>query len=308
MLQQTRVAAVLPYFARFMTAFPTVEALAQADEGTLMRLWQGLGYYSRARNLQKAAQEIVTQYGGRFPSSYEQLIRLPGIGDYTAGAILSIAMGKPVPAVDGNVLRVISRITGFEGNVLESKNRSLLRSWMQDTISRDAPGAFNQALMDLGAMVCTPNGTPACESCPARNCCTAHTLGRETAFPLRAKKKEKRVEHLTVFILKRESSLALRQRPRRGLLAGLWEFPHVEGVLSEAQAAEQLTTWGLSAHRWEKRLSATHEFTHIRWEMSGFVVQVQGDGNPDWIWCDPNELQRRAIPSAFGKFAREIGE
>lgn len=308
MLQQTRVTAVLPYFSRFTEAYPSVCALADADEEDLMRLWQGLGYYSRARNLQKAARILCEQYDGQFPDTYEELIKLPGIGDYTAGAILSIAMGKAVPAVDGNVLRVISRITGFDGDVLDPKNRAMLRSWMAGIIPPDAPAAFNQALMDLGAMVCTPNGVPDCAECPARDFCRAHALGKETSLPVRTGKREKRVEHLTVFILKKEGTTALRQRPKTGLLAGLWEFPHVPGTLSEREAAAQLEAWGLAAHRWNRHLTATHEFTHIRWEMSGFVVEVRGAGDSRWSWCSQEELQHRAIPSAFAKFVSESGE
>ena len=173
MLQQTRVTAVLPYFARFMEALPTVEALAAADEQQLMALWQGLGYYSRARNLQKAARVIVEEHGGVFPDTYEGLTALPGVGDYTAGAIASIAFGRPVPAVDGNVLRLAARLAGHDGNVLEPKVRALFRRWMAEVIPHDRPGAFNQALMDLGAMVCLPNGEPLCGDCPARDFCAA---------------------------------------------------------------------------------------------------------------------------------------
>ena len=308
MLQQTRVAAATPYFARFMDAFPTVEALAAASEESLMRLWQGLGYYSRARNLQKAARIIVRDYGGIFPQTYKEIVGLPGIGDYTAGAILSIAFGQAVPAVDGNVLRVAARITGSEHNVLDGKTRALFRKWMAESMPTDRPGAFNQALMDLGAMICTPNGVPLCEDCPARNFCAAHAEGVEISLPIRIRKKEKRLEQLTVFVLRKGAKVALRQRPQQGLLAGLWEFPHVMGTLSEQQAAEQLTKWNLSAHQWDKRLSAVHEFTHIRWKMTGFVVQVDGGGEPDWVWCTEEELQRRAIPSAFAKFVQETGD
>lgn len=305
MLQQTRVAAVVPYFQHFMTAYPTVAALAAAPEEELMRLWQGLGYYSRARNLQRAARMLCEEYGGAFPQTYGELIRLPGIGDYTAGAILSIAMGQPVPAVDGNVLRVFARLTGFAGDVLDPQNRRLLREWVQAILPPEAPGAFNQALMDLGAMVCTPGGVPACAECPARDFCEAHRTGQETALPVRRQKKEKRREQLTVFLLRRGEETALRQRPERGLLAGLWELPHVPGRLTERAAARQLAVWGLTPTAWESRREGTHEFTHIRWEMTGFTVQVTGEGPADWVWCAKEELQRRAVPSAFGKFMEE---
>lgn len=306
MLQQTRVTAVLPYFARFMEAFPTVEALAEADTEQLMRLWQGLGYYSRARNLQKAARIIVKDYGGSFPQTYREITALPGIGDYTAGAILSIAFGQAVPAVDGNVLRVAARITGCEKNVLDTKNRALFRSWMAESMPTDRPGAFNQALMDLGATVCLPNGAPLCEECPAKDFCTAHSEGRETQLPVREKKKEKRIEHLTVFILRHGDAIALRKRPENGLLAGLWEYPHVSGTLDENEAAVQLKNWGLIPHRWGKKISTKHEFTHIRWEMTGYFLEIEGEGPTEWAWCDEGERQKRAIPSAFEKYTKEI--
>lgn len=306
MLQQTRVTAVLPYFARFMEAFPTVGALAQADTEKLMRLWQGLGYYSRARNLQKTAQIIARDYGGVFPQTYKEIAALPGIGDYTAGAILSIAFGQSVPAVDGNVLRVAARIIGSERNVLDTKNRALFREWMAECMPIDRPGAFNQALMDLGATVCLPNGVPLCEDCPAKDFCTAHREGREAQLPVREKKIEKRIEHLTVFILRRGDAIALRKRPENGLLAGLWEYPHVSGTLDEAEAAEQLTKWGLVPHRWGKKINAKHEFTHIRWEMTGYFLKIEGEGPTGWVWCNEEERQKRAIPSAFEKYTKEI--
>ncbi len=302
MLQQTRVAAVLPYFARFMAAFPTVEALAEGDEQLLMKLWEGLGYYSRARNLQKAARVIVTEHGGQFPSTYQALAALPGIGDYTAGAILSIAFGQPVPAVDGNVLRVAARITGSELDILDAKNRRLFRAWMEHAMSQARPGAYNQALMDLGAMVCLPGGAPLCDACPAAAFCAARREGRQQALPVRAPKKEKRREEKTVFLLLHEDGrAALRRRPERGLLAGLWEYPHVEGLLDEQQAARQLERWGLTVRRWQQSWQGRHIFTHVLWQMQGYMAVVSGPGPEDWSWYDSRQRQQRAVPSAFEK-------
>ena len=306
MLQQTRVTAVLPYFTRFMAAYPTVVDLAAADDGELMRLWQGLGYYSRARNLKRAAQVVVENFGGTFPATYKDLIALPGIGDYTAGAILSIAMGQTVPAVDGNVLRVVSRVCGYGGDITDPKNRKLLRDAVAEILPDGHAGEFNQAMMDLGATVCLPHGAPLCGECPAKGFCTAHREGRELQLPVREKKKEKRVEHLTVFVLRRGDAVALRKRPESGLLAGLWEYPHVSGTLNETRAAEQLADWGLVPHRWEKKLSAKHEFTHIRWEMTGYILEIEGNGPADWVWCNNGERQKRAIPSAFETYTKEI--
>lgn len=304
MLQQTRVAAVIPYFQRFMAAFPTVEALAEANPEQLMKLWEGLGYYSRARNLQKAAKIIAEK--GAFPQTYEEVIALPGIGDYTAGAILSIAFGQCVPAVDGNVLRVAGRITGSEENILDAAVHRRFRAMMAETTPANRPGEFNQALMDLGATVCLPKGEPLCAECPARSFCAAAAQGRQKELPVRISKTKRRTEEKTVFLLLRGGDAALRQRPAAGLLAGLWEYPHTEGTLDESGAAQQLARWGLTPIKWVKSLHATHIFTHIRWEMTGYVVEVRGEGPFDWLWAGEEERSRRAVPSAFEKFTREL--
>ena len=306
MLQQTRVNAVVPYFARFMAAFPTVEALAGAETEQLLKLWEGLGYYSRARNLHRAAQIVAERYGGQFPATYEELIALPGVGDYTAGAILSIAFGQRVPAVDGNVLRVAARVTGSRLDVLDGGNKKLFRGWMAAAMSPDRPGAYNQALMDLGATVCLPSGEPLCEKCPARDFCAACGQGCQSELPVRAKKKGKREEQLTVFVLRREDAVALRQRPGEGLLALLWEYPHAAGDLDESAAAAQLAAWGVTPRRWVKKLHARHEFTHIRWEMTGDVLEAAGDGPADGLGADGEMRQRLAVPSAFARFTEEI--
>jgi len=304
MLQQTRVAAVIPYFQRFMAAFPTVEALAETDSEQLMKLWEGLGYYSRARNLQKAAKLIVER--GAFPQTYEEVIALPGIGDYTAGAILSIAFGQAVPAVDGNVLRVAARIIGSEENILDAAVHRRLRAMMAEAMPKERPGEFNQALMDLGATVCLPKGEVLCGECPARSFCAAAAQGRQKELPVRISKTKRRTEEKTVFLLLRGSDVALRRRPESGLLAGLWEYPHTEGALDESGAAQQLAQWGLTPIKWVKSLRAAHIFTHIRWEMTGYVVEVRGEGPEDWLWADEEERARRAVPSAFEKFTREL--
>lgn len=308
MLQQTRVSAVLPYYYRFLEALPDIPALAACGEEKLHKLWEGLGYYSRARNLQKAARILTEQYGGRFPETYRELTALPGIGDYTAGAILSIAFGQAVPAVDGNVLRLAARITGSCLDVLDAKNRKTFRSWMAAAMSQERPGAYNQALMDLGATVCLPSGAPLCGDCPAGDFCVARQEGRQARLPVRSPKREKRTEHLTVFLLRRGAAAALRQRPDTGLLAGLWEYPHVPGALAEAEAARQLQMWGVSPTKWTKKLSARHIFTHVRWEMTGYVVEVDGLGPGDWLWAEAQQRERLAIPSAFEKFTAELKE
>lgn len=308
MLQQTRVAAVLDYYRRFMEALPTVADLAAVEEDRLMKLWQGLGYYNRARNLQKAARQVAEDFGGAFPDTYEGLLTLSGVGEYTAGAIASIAFGVPVPAVDGNVLRLAARITGSCLDVLDAKNRKAFRNWMAAAMSQERPGAYNQALMDLGATVCLPSGAPLCGDCPAGDFCIARQEGCQARLPVRSPKREKRTEHLTVFLLRRGAAAALRQRPDTGLLAGLWEYPHVPGTLTEAEAARQLQMWGVNPTKWTKKLSARHIFTHVRWEMTGYVVEVNGLGPGDWLWAEAQQRERLAIPSAFEKFTAELKE
>ena len=261
MLQQTRVSAVIPYFERFMAALPTVEALAAADESQLLALWQGLGYYSRARNLQKAAKTIVNDLGGVFPDSYEELLKLTGVGEYTAGAIASIAFRRPVPAVDGNVLRVVARLTDCSDNILNEAVRRRFREELQEIIPHDRSGDFNQGLMELGALVCLPNTEPKCGECPCRHFCLACKGGHQTSLPVREKDKGKRKEEKTVFILRRGEGEAVRQRPKEGLLASLWEYPNVEGTLNEQEAAAQLSTWGVSPHKWLKKAKKKHEIT-----------------------------------------------
>ncbi len=304
MLQQTRVAAVIPYYEQWMAALPTVADLAAVDEDDLMKLWQGLGYYSRARNLQKAAKLIMEQYGGQFPRSREALLALPGVGEYTAGAVASIAFGEAVPAVDGNVLRVASRVANVAENILDTRVKKKFQRWMDAAVPAERPGAYNQALMDLGATVCLPNGEPLCGDCPLAPLCEARRLGVQDQLPVRAKKAPRRVEELTVYLLLRGDEAALRRREDSGLLAGLWEFPHVPGALSEDRAAEPLASWGLRSVDWKKVLEARHIFTHVEWHMTGYVVQVEGDG-PGLTWADRDKLETLAVPSAFAKFLAE---
>ena len=305
MLQQTRVAAVLPYFQRFMEAFPTVEALAQADTERLMKLWEGLGYYSRARNLQKAARILTEQYGGRFPETYRELTALPGIGDYTAGAILSIAFGQAVPAVDGNVLRVAARVTGDEGDIAAPATKKRVTAALAEIIPLDAPGDFNQAMMELGATVCGPNTAPRCDDCPVSGLCLGRQRGTAETLPVKKAKKERRLEEKTVLLLMRDRKIALRKRPKTGLLAGLWEFPNVEGALDETAAGAAVEAMGLSVIDWQSRLTAKHIFTHVEWRMTGYALTVRGDGPAELEWVDAAGLAARSVPSAFARYYEE---
>lgn len=298
MLQQTRVEAVIPYYERFLTAFPDLAALAAAPEEQLLKLWEGLGYYSRARNLQKAAKEALSRFGG-LPGEVKELSSLPGIGAYTAGAIASIAFSRPVPAVDGNVLRVVARLTDSHDDVLSPAVRREAEKAVAAVIPHDRPGDFNQAVMDLGATVCLPNGTPRCEVCPLAGFCLG--LARSTAaeLPVKAKKKERRVEKKTVLVLIDEKGrAALERRPARGLLAGLWQLPLLPGHAAEEELYETLRSWGMEVTSLRPLENAVHVFSHVEWHMTGWLVRVRGEG--PFTWAAPGELEERyALPSAF---------
>ncbi len=308
MLQQTRVAAVLPYYERWMRELPDVAALAAVDDEKLMKLWQGLGYYSRARNLKKAAAMIVSESGGRFPDTYDALLKLPGVGEYTAAAVASIAFSRPVSAVDGNLLRIAARVGDIREDILDGSVKKRMRAMLDAAVPADRPGEFNQAMMDLGATVCLPGGAPRCDVCPLAALCEARRLGVETELPVRKKKAKRRVEEMTVYLLLRDGEIALRRRSEEGLLAGLWEFPHVPGALDEGEAAKPLTDWQLTPRDWKKKIAAKHIFTHVEWHMTGYLLTVKGEGAEDFLWADRAELQRLAVPSAFKKYLAECME
>lgn len=300
MLQQTRVAAVLDYYRRFLEAAPDVRALAALPQDRLMKLWQGLGYYSRARNLQKAAKIIAEEYGGVFPSDYTTVRALPGVGDYTAGAICSIAFGQAVPAVDGNVLRVYARIMGDNGDITAPQMKKTVSRDLERVIPVNAPGAFNQALMELGATVCLPNGAPLCASCPAKEFCAALAQDRIAELPVKAPQKARRVEERTVWLIFRKDCVALRRRPARGLLAGLWEFPN---ELGDGPLPPE---WGVNALSDTYAGQAKHIFTHIEWHMTLREVAAGTDALlPGWVWAGGAELERDyAVPNAFDRALR----
>ena len=267
-----------------------------------MKLWEGLGYYSRARNLQKAARRITEL--GAFPCTPEGLRALPGIGDYTAGAVASAAFGLPEPAVDGNVLRVTARLADDHGDIASPAVKRAAAQAVRAAMpqAREDIRIFNQALMELGATVCAPAGEPACMLCPAADFCLGRMRGTAAQLPVKAAKKPRRVEDKTVFLLLRQGRVALRKRPAEGLLAGLWEFPNVEGALDEAAAGAAVQDWGLTARDWSSRLNAKHIFTHVEWHMTGYVLEVAGEGPAEWTWADAAALGERAVPSAFERY------
>lgn len=294
MLQQTRVAAVLDYYRRFLERFPTIEDLASADEDTLMKQWQGLGYYSRARNLQKAAKVIVERYGGVFPADYAAIRALPGIGDYTAGAVASIAFGQPRAAVDGNVLRVITRITGDFSDITLPATKRRVAEAVEQVMPLTMPGAFNQALMELGATVCLPNGAPECERCPGRDICFAYRENAIASLPVKAPKKARKVENRQVFLVFQGTSVLLHQRARKGLLAGLWEFPNC--LEEESPPFEGLASFPFAG-------TGRHIFSHIEWHMTAFAGELSAPAPEGFVWATAEELKHRySIPSAFGVF------
>ncbi len=274
MLQQTRVEAVKPYYDRFMRALPDIASLSGVPEDELLKLWEGLGYYSRARNLKRAAQIIMEEYGGNMPGEYDALLGLPGIGSYTAGAISSIAFGRREPAVDGNVLRVLARLKGDERDISLAGVRREIEKELRALMPGERPGDFNQAMMELGATVCVPSGRPNCPACPLEGYCTAHFEGKELDYPRRTPKKARAVEEKTVLIIRDENRAALQKRPEKGLLAGMYEFPCMEGHRSAQEVLDYLSRQGLSVLRIEPLKSSKHIFTHKEWHMIGYAVRV----------------------------------
>ncbi|MGN0242636.1 MAG: A/G-specific adenine glycosylase [Lachnospiraceae bacterium] len=314
MLQQTRVEAVKPYYYRFMEALPAVADLACVSEEQLMKLWEGLGYYNRARNLQKAAQIIMQQYHGEMPHDYETLLKLPGIGEYTAGAIASIAFGQPVTAVDGNVLRIIMRLQGCYDDVLKQSTKRMVSDALQEVLPVERVSDFNQALMELGALVCIPNGKPHCEECPWDTRCMAFQKELTGEIPVKKAKKARRIESKTVLLLQYCQEILLHKRGADGLLANLWEFPNLEGKLEKRQVEQWLEEQNITDYVITSLDGGKHVFSHVEWHMTGFRVCFQTQPT-DWTmlqedtyrWVVPEELAENvAIPAAFETFKQQI--
>ena len=305
MLQQTRVAAVIPYFQRFMAAYPSVEALAACDEGQLMKLWEGLGYYSRARNLRRAAQIVAEQYGGAFPRTYEELTALPGIGDYTAGAIASISFGIPVPAVDGNVLRVFSRLYNDPGVITDPKVKKAFTARVMEHQPPEKAGDYNQALMELGALVCVP-GTPRCGECPLADLCQGYAAGRAAELPVKPATKAKSKVPVTVALIESERGLLLQRRPAHGLLAGLWQPAAWEKALTKDELCAALAKLGVQAALAAPLPPAKHVFTHKVWELGGWKGTAKACELPDgYVWAVAEDLAEvYPVPNAFGAYVK----
>ena len=309
MLQQTRVEAVKPYFERFMKALPTVRKLAACPEEELLKLWEGLGYYNRVRNMQKTAQILVQENKGELPAQFDELMKLPGIGKYTAGAISSIAFGIPVPAVDGNVLRVITRITADERDISKDSVKQSIARDIQEIIPMRRAGDFNQALIELGAIVCVPNGPAKCHECPVAHLCEARQKDIIMELPKKAPKKARSIENKTVLLIKDGEKIAIRKRPKKGLLAGLYEFLNVEGHLSEDKVLELVKSYDLAPLFIQKLEDSKHIFTHKEWHMTGYAVRVEEleEETDGLLFVERETVEKEyPIPSAFGAYANQI--
>jgi len=305
MLQQTRVEAVKGYYVRFLETLPNIAALASCDDEVLFKLWEGLGYYSRVRNLKKAAKVIMEQHAGAFPRDYAGVRGLPGIGDYTAGAICSIAYDMPTPAVDGNVLRVMARLLNDETPIDQPRQKERIRQLLAQVYPKRA-GDFTQALMELGATVCGPNRVPDCEACPCKGFCQGFAQGTAAQLPVKSEKKSRRVEDMTVFILCCDGRYALQKRPEQGLLAGLWQFPNQPGCMDMEEALAALEAWGLRIREVKRQTDKKHIFTHIQWNMRGFYLEA-AEPVDDFAWFSPEEVEVSVtLPTAFRQFFEEI--
>lgn len=347
MLQQTRVEAVKGYFDRFVEELPDIKALAECEEEKLLKLWEGLGYYNRVRNLQKAAKVIMRDYQGELPNSYEELLKLPGIGSYTAGAIASNVYKIPVPSVDGNVLRVAKRIAGSFDDITKASVKKQLEKDLLEIMPKDRPGDFNQSLMELGAVICLPNGKPLCDQCPVMHLCTAYKEGTEMKIPVKPPKKARKIEDKTILLFeyteiitdrdgkKRTDRLisyyAIQKRSNKGLLAGLWQLPSVEGKRTILQLEEYLKEIIISKKSdfeivIEPLVEGKHIFSHIEWHMKGYRIKVipqkeavtfaeikkqmnkiillsKKEEQEDLVWINAKQLKEDyALPSAFDSY------
>lgn len=312
MLQQTRVEAVKEYYCRFLKELPDIEALSKVEDDRLLKLWEGLGYYSRARNLKKAAIMVMDSYHGIFPQTYEELLKLPGVGSYTAGAIASIAYENAVPAVDGNVLRVVMRFMGCYDDIMKAGTKKKLENSLKQVMTERSPGEFNQALMELGAIVCIPNGAPHCEECPLSELCVARKKQLICELPVKTKLKKRKIEKKTVILYFYQGKTAIRKRPENGLLAGLFEFPMEEGQIKLEEFEENLKQHGMEYDEIGLLGQAKHIFSHIEWHMTGYSIQIKKlkkEWAEQFLWVRPEELEEvYALPGAFSFFREKLAD
>ena len=307
MLQQTRIEAVIPYYERFLNELPNIQALAEVSDDKLMKLWEGLGYYSRARNLKKAAVTVMNEYGGNLPETAESLRKLSGIGDYTAGAISSICFGKPEPAVDGNVLRVIMRFLGKNDDIaLQATKKSVADALRAIYPSGEDAKNLTQAIMELGESVCIPNGEAKCAQCPLADICISNKQNLKHVLPVKSAKKPRKKAELTVFLLSCRGKYAIAKRADTGLLAKLWEFPNTAAKLSEEESYSYLKSIGVNPIQIAPSVDAVHIFTHIEWHMTGYTAECLTP-TENFLWKTADEiLSEYAIPSAFRAYTEYI--
>lgn len=315
MLQQTRVDTVIPYFTRFLEKFPSIEVLANADEDQVLKAWEGLGYYSRVRNLQTAVKEVHEKYEGQVPDDPKEISTLKGVGPYTAGAILSIAYGKPEPAVDGNVMRVLSRILLIWDDIAKPSSRKIFETAVRSLISHEKPSYFNQALMELGALICTPT-SPSCLLCPVRDHCQAFEAGVQNELPVKTKKKKQRPVELVSAVLKDEQNrMLIRKRPESGLLANMWEFPSAEVSLGYRSEKEQFKEYFQEEYQVNLSLGdmvgrIEHVFSHLIWNIHVFTGKLHGDiqEGPGLKLVKAEELEEYAFPVSHQKIIKQFIE
>lgn len=307
MLQQTRVAAAIPYYNRFIAALPDPAALAACEPDALRKLWQGLGYYNRVNNMQKAARVVCEQYGGELPADYDALRSLPGIGDYTAGAIASIAFGIPAPAVDGNVLRVFARLYNDEADIMQPATKRLFTGRVLDQMPKETPGPYNEALMELGALVCVP-GVPHCKVCPLAGICQGYAAGRQAELPVKPAPKVKANVSVTVALVRSSAGVLLQRRPDKGLLAGLWQPAAWEKPMTQQQAADALAEIGVPVQWGDALPPARHVFTHKVWHLGGWHATASACALPEgWVWAAPEQLaQVYAVPNAYAAYMKNL--
>lgn len=306
MLQQTRVEAVKPFYARFMEALPDVQSLAECETDRLLKLWEGLGYYNRVRNMQIAARTIMSEYGGVIPADYEELLKLKGIGHYTAAAISSIAYQRPAAAVDGNVLRILMRVSEDDSDIAKQSVKTEVENLLLPVVPHDRAGMFTQAMMELGATVCVPNGEPLCDQCPWQTRCLAHAHGTTDRIPVKAKPKARRLEKKTVLVIRDGDRVLLQKRPDGGLLAGMYEFPYLEGYPSEKKILDFVKEQGLSPIRIQKLPEAKHIFSHVEWQMRGYAILVEEPKiDSGLLFVEPRTSEEQyAIPAAYAAYSR----
>ena len=301
MLQQTRIEAVIEYYKRFLKEIPSISELSVIEEDKLLKLWEGLGYYSRARNLKKAAKKVMEEYHGVFPKEYKDIIELPGIGEYTAGAISSICFQKKEVCIDGNVMRVYARLNYSNIDVQDKKEKKKVAQEIKKILPKET-GEFNQALMELGETICIPNGMPKCSICPLEEFCKAHKKGEESLIPEKKKKKEKEEEEYTVFLIQYKDLFAIKKRDS-GLLKNMWEFPNKKGMLSIQEIKNVFSTQEV-----EKGVKTIHIFTHKKWKMDSFLIKTSKQ-NKEYTWVTLNDIEKEyALPTAFKPFFKYLKE